>query len=247
MSIIMGIDISSRSSGWSVIDGKKLIEYNMIHPSPKMKLSQKLNLFNGELEKIIKQYNPEYIAIEDVVICRSAKTAIILGRFNGVALRLAYAHNQKEPFLYVPTEWKKSLLGCSGNSTKAEIQLSICEHFSLLDSNRYGFYIDKINDAKSILVSVDKGYLAELRKRLASEKRKKESDVKSIKHIEKQIGKEKKDIAVELKDRKKQMDNELESVSLEIYSETGISDDIADSIGVALKCQIEIGELNCEN
>jgi|GEM_PF-3576103 len=243
MSKIMGIDISSRNSGWCVIDGKELIEYNVIHPSSKMSMSQKLNLFNGELEKIISQHKPDNIAIEDVIICRSAKTAIVLGRFNGVALRLAYAHNQKEPSLYVPSEWKKSLLGCDGSSPKAEIQLSICEYFDLIKPDRFDYYIEKVNDAKSILASVDKGELYHLRKCLASEKRKKDSDSTKIKNIERQINKSKKSVEVDLKERKKLMSSELESVSLEIYSETGISDDIADSIGVALKCQSELGEL----
>ena len=239
MKKIMGIDISSRNTGWCVISGNELIEYNTIHPSSKMTLGQKLNLFNVELEKAIRTHKPDIIAIEDVVICRSAKTAIILGRFNGVAIRLAYAYNSKEPFMYVPTTWKKDLLGCNGHSSKAEIQLSICEQFSLITSDRYDYYIAKINDAKMNVASIDNGEVVKLRNKLNSTKKKKVVEKSDLKMLEKEIGRKKKEYDVKLKDAKKQMDLELQSISLEIYSETGICEDIADSIGVALKCQIE--------
>jgi crossover junction endodeoxyribonuclease RuvC len=237
---IMGVDISSRNTGWCVVDVDelnkiKLVDYGAIHPSTKMTMCQKITLFDFELDKIIKKYCPDEIAIEDVILCKSIKTAILLGRFNGVALRLAYSFNRKEPSLYIPSEWKKSLLGCDGGSSKAEIQLSICETFDLITEKKYQYFIHKINEAKMVVAELDREELKVLRSRLASEKRKKESDKKQIKFYEKEISNVKRSFDVQLKDRKKQMDNELESVSLEIYTETGISDDIADSIGVALK------------
>jgi crossover junction endodeoxyribonuclease RuvC len=203
-------------------------------------MCQKLYLFDVELQKLIKRYNPDEIAIEDVIICKSAKTAIILGRFNGVALRLAYEHNRKDPSLYIPSQWKKNLLGCCGSSSKAEIQLSICEIFGLIDNRKYDIYIEKINEAKMIVANVDRDELKIIRSKLASEKRKKDSDAKQIKYYEKEISSLKKGFDSHIKDSKKQMDSELESVSLEIYTDTGISDDIADAIGVALNKKFEL-------
>ena len=239
---IMGIDISSRNTGWCVIDveEKKLIDYGTIHPSTKMSMCQKLVLFDVELDKLIKRFLPDEIAIEDVIMCKSSKTGILLGRFNGVALRLAYSYNRKEPSLYYPSEWKKDLLGCDGSSSKAEIQLSICETFGLISEKKYNYFLDKINEAKMIVAGIDREELKIMRSKLASEKRKKDSDKKQIKYYEKEISNLKRGFDQQLKDNRKQMDCELDSVSLEIFTETGISDDIGDAVGVALKKQFDL-------
>jgi Holliday junction resolvasome RuvABC endonuclease subunit len=124
---IMGVDISSRSSGWSIIENDKLLEYGLIVPQSKsMTNAQKMYLFQVELRKIIDAKQPDEIAIEDVIQVRSISVLKLLARFNGIAIIESYRYTQKEPDLYEPSKWK-SIMGCGGGAKKCEVQLSICQ------------------------------------------------------------------------------------------------------------------------
>ena len=141
---IMGIDISSKSTGYGLIDEQKLLEYGKIQPNHSMTSAQKLCLFSVELKKIIEKHRPDEIAIEDVVQCSSVSVTKILSRFNGIAIMEAYRYLQKDPPLYAPTQWKKCLKNCTGSAKKCETQLAVCIKYELLSSDRIKFYQEKI-------------------------------------------------------------------------------------------------------
>lgn len=235
----MGIDISSKSTGWSIIEDDNLLEYGKINPTGKMSTAQKLCLFSIELNKIIDAQKPDAIAIEDVVQVKSVSVAKILARFNGVAIVEAYKYLQKDPPLYEPSKWKKVLEDCSGSSKKCEIQLSVCKIYNLLTKEKISFYKDRIEKAKaSSKLDVDETRL--LIKQLKKDMKKAKKAGESLADIEEQILSFNKRLKKDRKSGKKQMSKEFDKISMDIYAETSINEDIADAIGVARAYQKDL-------
>lgn len=236
---ILGIDISSRSTGWAIIDGDDLVSYGKIVPSGKsMTVSQRMYLFHVELRKLIESKKPDEIVIEDVIQVRSVSVLKLLARFNGIAMIEAYKHMQREPVLYEPSKWK-SMMGCSGGAKKCEVQVTICERYGLLSNEKlvvYGMRIDEIKsslrDSRDEIVNKMKGLKKQLKVGL-----KKKLDVSDIESELRNL----KDRVVKSKvvDKKK-MTDAYDKISVDIYTETGINEDIADAIGIAIARQNEM-------
>jgi crossover junction endodeoxyribonuclease RuvC len=239
---VMGIDISSRSTGWSILQSEKLIEFGKINPTGKMTVSQKLFLFHIELKKLIERYQPDEIAIEDVPLVKSASVAKLLARFNGVAMIEAYRHMQKEPILYMPTEWKSQVEGCTGGSKKCEVQLAICKKFKLLDESKIKFYQERINEAK-VESGGDtddiKSQLKLIKKQIKKAQKINDSTLVELQSKEKSLIEI---VAKNRKSKKKDLSVAFDQISMDIYTETSINEDIADSIGVAIAHQKELAK-----
>lgn len=230
---IMGLDISSKSTGWCVINDDGILDYGLIQPSSKMSLAQKMYLFYVEIGKLIEKYQPHSIAIEDVVDVMNISVTKTLARFNGVAIIKAYECTKTDPILYKPSEWKKSLDGCTGGSKKCEIQLSICKIFNLLDEDKCIKYLKRIREILNKKVNDDE--LKKLRVKINRLKKKKDFNKNEIVELTKQVKLLEKDVNKNRQELKKIQNKELEKIDIEIYSLTGISNDIADAFGVALK------------
>lgn len=239
---ILGLDISTRSTGWSLIEDDKLLEYGKIVPSGSMSNAAKLHLFSIEISKILNKYNPDFIAIEDVVQVSSVSITKILARFNGVAILESYKYNQKDPQLYEPSKWKK-LLGLSGGAKKCEIQIQICRLYNLLSKDKIDHFNKLINSNKELkndnIVESKRKEILDLKKKL-----KKEKDKDIVQEINKNIifiSKEIKQLTIDLK---KNINNVFDKLSQDIYIETGINEDIADASGVAVVYKNELKEIN---
>ena len=231
----MGIDISTKSTGWGVIDmdSNKLLEFGKINPTGSMTSAQKMLYFHNELERIISRQFPDEIAIEDVVQVKSVSVTKILSRFNGIAIVEAYRHLERDPILFEPTEWKKIVVGFGG-AKKCETQLFVCEKFGLLSKEKIESYKTRINDVKSQLDENNdskKINLKDLNKKL------KKCDDTEIENIKKQIKTAKEQNNSSRKKNKKDASKLFEDISMSIYTESSINEDIGDSICVALALQ----------
>lgn len=239
---ILGVDISSTCTGWALIEGDNLLDHGKIVPTKHMTLGQKLCLFGKELSKVIEKHKPAEIAVEDVVQCSSVSVTKILSRFNGVALIEAYKYLQRDAELYEPSKWKKHLEGCTGSAKKAEIQLSICKKYNLLTQEKIKFYQERIDKCKSMLCDSkekvkdeQKLELKQLKKDL--KKAKKDSDNNQIEILKEKIKSLMDDRFSKSKANKKIVNEEFDKISLDIYSETSIDDNVADAAGVAITLQ----------
>lgn len=269
----MGLDISSSSTGWNIVDvdkdEKKLIEYGLICPVGSMGVIQRLYFFGNECKKLIDKFEPNEIAIEETVLVRGPKIMRTLARFSGVALFLAYSYQKREISTFEPSSWKKTI-GLGGNAKKPEIQLKICEEFSLIDKTKYDNYQNVIENLKVLEKSLKKPsnfkgreikikHLEKKQKRLNSELKKKEKESNKKRGLSESEIKRRKQEFEELKKATDEKENELkqikndfkktkkerkekvksvtksfEKISVDIYSDSGINADIADSIGVSL-------------
>ncbi len=124
---VVGVDLGSRRSGYGIVEkqGQEItcLTWGEIRLSPKAELSQRLCFFYDEIEKVIKQYMPQEMAIEDLFVARNVKTAFILGHFKGITLLLAQRWGLPV-FAYSPTEIKKAVVGY-GQATKEQVRFMI--------------------------------------------------------------------------------------------------------------------------
>jgi Holliday junction resolvasome RuvABC endonuclease subunit len=153
----LAFDISSNNTGWSTLElneDKSIskFEYGNIQPSPSMSVFQRLYYFGNEVNKLIQKFKPEEIAFEESisVMGHGFTTAKVLARFSGVALYFAYQYQKKIIHLYEPTKWRKAL-GLSGRAHKAEVQFEIVKRLNLLNQAQINQYQKSIEEQYTIM------------------------------------------------------------------------------------------------
>lgn len=122
--VILGIDPGVASTGWGVIKKERgslsLVAFGVIRTSAKLKFSERLKLIHQDLKKIIKKYQPDQIACEELFFCKNVKTALLVGQARGVVL-LTIMENNIPLFEYTPLQVKQAV--CSyGRAEKSQIQ-----------------------------------------------------------------------------------------------------------------------------
>jgi crossover junction endodeoxyribonuclease RuvC len=116
---ILGIDPGTHVMGWGIIetdgDNVSAVGYGAIKVPDKLQAADKLNLLYTELLKIIRQYQPNTIAVEQPFVAKNVHSAFVVGRAQAVAL-LAAANNKIPCFEYTPAQVKQrvSNYGASG-------------------------------------------------------------------------------------------------------------------------------------
>jgi|TARA_Y100000310_G_C20691081_1_gene822258 Holliday junction resolvasome RuvABC endonuclease subunit len=217
--LVLGIDPAT-ITGWALVeDSKKLVEYGYVTAPKDLKLISKLDYYHIEISKLVKRLQPDYVAIEDTILARSGVNILkYLSRINGSILHSVYKSGIPEDHikLYDTRYWKaNSIPGLKGNARKWDIQLSVCNYFKINIDKKYFSIVSSCEKSEED----KKEEIKELRRQL-----------KKNKKLKKQINIEKEN----LKKLKKENNKKLMKLTVTIYQDTGISTDIADSIGMAI-------------
>ena len=85
MDYILSLDVSAAKTGWAVTNNGKDFIAGIIETKPKFTQAERLVLFNLELVKVLKTYQPTEIVIEDTFGGKNVKTLKILSEFAGLA------------------------------------------------------------------------------------------------------------------------------------------------------------------
>lgn len=121
---ILGIDPGFAIVGYGVIDydGNKArsVEYGAITTPAGQKISVRLKTIYDETVKIIQQYKPDSVAIEELFFNTNVKTAIMVGQARGVLI-LASENNNVPSFEYTPLQVKQAVVGY-GRADKNQVQ-----------------------------------------------------------------------------------------------------------------------------
>jgi len=123
--IILGIDPGIADTGYGVIkkDGNNNLEcitYGSIKTKAHTELSDRLNILNQELNKIIKKYKPEKFAVEELFFCKNVKTALTVGQARGVIL-LTARQNNLPINEHTPLQVKQAV-SAYGKASKLQVQ-----------------------------------------------------------------------------------------------------------------------------
>lgn len=240
---VIGLDIST-NTGWAVIEDDKLIDRGFIVLNSKMDLSQRLKYFSIELTRLFEKNKVDWVFIEDVFLGISgAKTLAYLARLNGAAMVVSFNFVKDNIKLYQPTYWKKnSLPGLDGSAQKWEVQLAATKYFNFqLESSflhtftaRQQEYYDNIKTYKTNLDLMKKlviQYTNELNR-----KRNPLSDIEKEK-VKDLLYKTKLEV-IAIKNRtdseEKNLNKFMDKICIDISSQTGLTSDIGDAIGIAI-------------
>lgn len=103
--ILIGIDASTTSSGWSVFQNEKLIAHGCVKPKSKDWRDRIMeeSVFFTEL---IQEYNPDTICAEAMPLKPGNHTLETLGAVHGMLLCLCAKYKIKPMFL-LPSKWRK--------------------------------------------------------------------------------------------------------------------------------------------
>ena len=124
---VLGIDPSVQSTGFGIIefanDSYSILEYGAIKPPRRLPFLHKINTIRTRLEEIIREHEPEEVAIEDPFYAQNVKTAIALGQVRGAVL-VAVASQNCPLFEYSALEIKKAVTGY-GRADKSQVKTMI--------------------------------------------------------------------------------------------------------------------------
>ncbi len=122
--IILGIDPGIADTGYGVIkeDGGRLscLAYGSIKTSAKADLITRLEILHQELDKIIKKYQPQLAAIEQLFFNKNVRTALIVGQARGVIL-LTLKQNKLPIIDFTPSQVKQGV-SAYGQASKMQVQ-----------------------------------------------------------------------------------------------------------------------------
>ncbi len=124
--IVLGIDPGTANTGYGLVKKAKTLKclnYNVIHTVPNSNPGERLRIINNKLSKIIKEYKPDVLAIENVYFFKNLKTAIPVSQAKGSIL-LTAAKKKVPVYEFSPLQVKLAVTG-NGRADKKEVQKKI--------------------------------------------------------------------------------------------------------------------------
>ena len=130
---VLGVDPGLGSTGFSIMDTKRnqthLSAYGTIKPKPKDSLPKRLNYLFEEMNKILDQFSPDVMAIEDAFYSKNVKSAMTLGQARG-SLILAAAQADIPVHEFAPRKVKMSVCG-NGAASKEQVSYMVTQILKL--------------------------------------------------------------------------------------------------------------------
>ena len=124
---VFGIDPGSHTTGYGIVEkhGGALvhIDNGVVRPKFQTAFSQRLCDIYQDICRLIDEFRPDIIALEDVFVAKNAKSAMKLGHVRGIAM-LAATLKGLEVVEYQPSQVKQAITGFGGASKK-QIQIMV--------------------------------------------------------------------------------------------------------------------------
>ena len=144
---IMGIDPGYERVGIAIIekDSKKkeeLLYSDCFKTSQKLELNERLFLIGQEIEKLIKKYSPEKLAIENLFFQNNQKTVMGVSQSRGTIIYVAKCHDL-EILEYTPLQIKNATTGY-GKATKDQVYSMVKQLIDIPDDVKQDDEIDAI-------------------------------------------------------------------------------------------------------
>lgn len=122
--IILGVDPGLATTGYGLVEHKgnrfKLLDFGAIRTGSDLPFNLRLQTIFRDLSGIIREYNPQVMAVEELFFNRNVKTALMVGQARGVIL-LAGSEAGLRVFEYTPLQVKQAVVGY-GRAKKEQVQ-----------------------------------------------------------------------------------------------------------------------------
>lgn len=124
MTVILGIDPGSRKTGFGVVLAQggraSYLASGVIRLPVEEPLAPRLGVIFESLNRIIDDFSPEQLAIEQVFMARSADAALKLGQARGAAM-VTCVQRGLAVYEYAPRQIKQAVVG-GGGADKKQVQ-----------------------------------------------------------------------------------------------------------------------------
>ena len=154
--IILGIDPGIADTGYGLIKNESgklsCLAYGSIRTSAKLALPDRLEIINLELNKLIKKFRPDLVAIEELFFGSNVKTALVVGQARGVAV-LAAKLNKINSVEFTPYQVKQAV-AAYGHAEKGQVQRMVKLILNLKDLPQP----DDAADALAIAICASNSY-----------------------------------------------------------------------------------------
>ena len=124
---VLAIDPAVRNTGYAVVEGgareARAVTYDVIRVPAKIPQSGALSAIRTHLCAIIRQYEPEEVAVEGIIYVQSHRTAISMGAARAAAL-IAAADHGLPVFEYSPKKVKQAVVG-RGSADKSQVAFMV--------------------------------------------------------------------------------------------------------------------------
>lgn len=138
--IILGIDPGTATTGYGLIkktkskkskdkNGLRCLGYGLIQTSSFLPPAERLKKINKEMNKLIRKYRPEALAVESIYFFKNLKTALPVSQAKGVIL-LAAANKNIPVYEFTPLQIKMTVVGY-GRAEKRQVQEMIKNELNL--------------------------------------------------------------------------------------------------------------------
>lgn len=121
---ILGIDPGLATIGYALVDKETnhfdVLEYGVIKTSPDKDNIERLEIIHKNIQELIKEFEPQQMAVEELFFNKNAKTAILVGQARGVIL-LAGSQAGIKVAEYTPLQIKQAVVGY-GRADKMQVQ-----------------------------------------------------------------------------------------------------------------------------
>ena len=124
---VLAIDPAVRNTGYAVVEGgvreARAVAYDVIRVPAKIPQSGALSAIRSHLCGIIRQYEPDEVAVEGIIYVQSHRTAISMGAARAAAL-IAAADHGLSVFEYSPKKVKQAVVG-RGSADKSQVAFMV--------------------------------------------------------------------------------------------------------------------------
>jgi len=121
---ILGIDPGTVVAGYGVIDcqadAMSLVTYNAITCPQRSPIGERLSFIFDRLSKVILDYKPDAVAVEQPFVSKNVRTALAIGKAQAIAI-LAASQQGIPVYEYTPAQVKR-VVANYGASSKEQIQ-----------------------------------------------------------------------------------------------------------------------------
>jgi len=113
--------------GWSIVEGtsakQTLLACGCLETEANSVAAKRLAILHEGLVKILDEFKPEVVAIEDLFFFKNAKTVIKVAEARGMVLTLMTLRGM-EVFNYTPLQVKQTITGY-GRAEKQQVELMV--------------------------------------------------------------------------------------------------------------------------
>ena len=134
--VIIGFDPGLSHTGYAVLNKEgnniNFVQCGLISPKRNKSLSERLFIIFSETNKLIEDFNPNLVVIENVFYGKNVQSAIKLGQAKASIMLSSEKYNV-DMVDYTPREIKQSIVG-NGAASKEQVEFIVKKIFKLDDT-----------------------------------------------------------------------------------------------------------------